>query len=177
MSAPRTTRTAPPLSLTERLIAELTAEADATRRTIARVPEDRLAWKPHPKSMALGELALHLAQLPFGVTSMLDELTVDVPDVPRPLPATRQEALDALDEGIPFAVGRLTAWGDAGLEATWTMTFDGVPLISIPRYDAIRSILMNQTCHHRGQLTVYLRLLDVPVPAIYGPSADENPFA
>lgn len=166
-----------PATLTERLIAELTAEADATRRTIARLPEDRLDWRPHPRSMALGELALHLAQLPYGIASMVDELTVDVPEVPRPQPASRQKVLDALDAGVAFAAERLTSWGDAGLDAIWTMQLGGVPLFSVTRYEAIRTILMNQTCHHRGQLTVYLRLLDVPVPSIYGPSADENPFA
>jgi uncharacterized damage-inducible protein DinB len=163
-------------SVAGRMIAELTRESRTTRRVLERVPEDRLAWKPHAKSMSLGQLALHLAQLPFGIASLLERLTVDVPNVPLVEPASRREILDALERSVAHATERVTAWGDEGLEATWTLTRDGAVLIAMPRGEALRSLMLNHSYHHRGQLTVYLRLLDVPLPSVYGPTADENPF-
>ena len=160
----------------ERLIAELTAESETTRRVLERVPEDHLPWRPHPKSMALGQLALHLARLPLGITALVEALRVEVPTVPLPEPATRDELLDALAGSVAHAAGRIAAWGDDGLAAPWTLTRDGAPLVTMPRGAVLRSLLLNHSYHHRGQLTVYLRLLDVPVPPVYGPTADERPF-
>lgn len=161
-------------SPTGRLIAELTRESETTRRVLERLPEDRLAWRPHAKSMCLGQLALHAAQLPHGIASLVDPRTAELPPVPLPEPASRREVLETLERSVAHAVERLTAWGDAGLEQAWTLTRDGAALVTMPRVEALRSLLLNHTYHHRGQLTVYLRLLDVPLPPVYGPTADEQ---
>lgn len=166
----------PSVEAAARLVAELTRESEATRRVLERVPEDRLAWRPHPKSMTLGELALHLAQLPLGIASLVEPLTVEMPTVPRGQPATRAEILEALDRSVAYATERLAAWGDAGLAALWTLTIGGAAAATMPRGEVLRSLMLNHSYHHRGQLTVYLRLLGVPVPPVYGPTADENPF-
>jgi uncharacterized damage-inducible protein DinB len=159
------------------LIAELAQESATTRRVLERVPEDRLAWKPHAKSMSLGQLALHLAQLPFGIASLVEQLVVEAPVVPLDQPGSRREILEALDRSVAHATERLADWGDEGLEAPWTLTLRGAPLMTLPRGDVVRSIMLNHSYHHRGQLSVYLRMLDVPLPPVYGPTADENPLA
>jgi uncharacterized damage-inducible protein DinB len=164
-------------SRTAALIAELTRESASTQRVLERVPEDRLAWKPHARSMSLGQLALHLAQLPFGIAMLVEQLVVEVPVVPLEQPRSRREILDALNRSVAYAAERLAGWGDEGLDATWTLTRQGAVLFELPRGEVLRSIMLNHIYHHRGQLTVYLRLLDVPLPSIYGPTADENPLA
>ena len=164
-------------SLAERLIAELTRESQSTRRVLERVPEAQLAWKPHAKSMSLGQLALHVAQVPLAIATLVERLSVEAPNVPLTLPASRAEILDALDASVAQAIERLAAWSDEDLAAAWTLTLDGAVLVAMPRGEALRTIMLNHSYHHRGQLTVYLRLLDVPVPSVYGPTADENPFA
>ena len=172
----RIDRTAAP-SLAGRMIAELTRESETTRRVLERVPENRLTWKPHAKSMSLGQLALHVEQLPFGITMLVERLTVEVPAVPLVEPASRREILDALEQSVAYAGDSLTTWSDEDLGAQWTLTHQGAVLIARPRGEVLRSLMLNHTYHHRGQLTVYLRLLDVPLPSVYGPTADENPFA
>jgi uncharacterized damage-inducible protein DinB len=161
----------------ERLIAELTRESHTTRRVLERLPEDRLAWRPHEKSMTVGQLALHLARLPLGIAMLVERLTVEAPTVPLGQPTSRREVLDALDESVAYAVERLSGWSDEDLDAQWTLTYRGAVLVSRGRGEVLRSLMLNHTYHHRGQLTVYLRLLDVPLPPVYGPTADENPFA
>jgi uncharacterized damage-inducible protein DinB len=162
--------------IAEQFIQELTDEAQKTRRTLERIPEAELTWAPHPKSLTIGQLGWHLAVLPRAIADLLSELERDAPNVPRPQPASVQEILTAFDESIPYAAKRITEWGDEGLKHIWTLKFQGRTVFQIPRMAAVRAILLNHTYHHRGQLTVYLRLLDVPVPSIFGPSADENPF-
>jgi uncharacterized damage-inducible protein DinB len=171
-----TERTAEP-NAAGRMIAELTRESEMTRRVLERVPEDRLRWKPHARSMSLGQLALHVAQLPLGIASLVERLTVEAPTVPFVEPASRREILEALERSVAYATERLAAWSDEELAALWTLTLDGAVLVALPRGEVLRSLLLNHSYHHRGQLTVYLRLLDVPVPPVYGPTADENPFA
>lgn len=166
----------PTKSRAARMIEELRAEAGYTRRVLERVPDDRFDWRPHPRSMAVGELALHTAQLPRGVTMLVEALDTEMPDVPRTMPASTAEILAALEHGVEYAAARLAEWGDEGLAAAWRLRMRGEVVIENERGDVLRAILFNQTYHHRGQLTVYLRLLGIPVPAIYGPSADENPF-
>lgn len=161
----------------ESLIAELTREAATTRKVLERVPQDRLTWKPHPKSMSLGALALHVAQIPVGIAMLLSELVTEVPTVPLHQPASVDEILAALDEGVPLAAAKLAEWGERGLAAEWRMTLDGNTLLEMPRLGMVRALMLNHGYHHRGQLTVYLRLLDVPLPPVYGPTADESPFA
>lgn len=168
------------MSRTELLIGELNEEAEATRRVLERVPEDRLSWRPHPKSMSLGELALHVAQTPGGVAELLNGPTAEPPDFSgsRPQAGSRAELLSSFEESVANATSKLSAWGDEALEAEWRMTRGEDTLMALPRGKMVRAIMLNHLYHHRGQLLVYLRLLDVPVPAVYGDSADEPaPFA
>lgn len=158
------------------LIAELRAEAATTRRVLERVPDTELAWRPHPKSMSLGQLAFHIAILPQAIAGLLRELTADVPNVPLPEGVPVAEILATLDRSVPFAAEQLAAWGDDGLASVWRMTRQGQTLLELPRMAMVRSVMLNHWYHHRGQLTVYLRQLDVALPSVYGPSADEKPF-
>lgn len=157
------------------MVAELTQEAEATRRVLERVDESRLSWKPHAKSMSQGQLAFHIAGLPRGIAELISNLTVETPTVPLREPKSRVEILDTLDESLNVATTKLLAWGDAGLAAEWRMKSDGNTVLAMPRIDVVRALMLNHWYHHRGQLTVYLRLLDVPLPPIYGPTADESP--
>ena len=166
----------PTLTATDRMLDELHTEAALTRRVLERIPEEQLSWKPHWKSLSLGQLALHIAVLPWGLPDLLTELIVEAPEVPYPQPATRDEVLETFDRSIGFATNKLTGWGDEGLEAEWKLIVGGQVVAAQPRAEVLRTLLFNQLVHHRGQLTVYLRLLDVPLPPIYGPSADESPF-
>lgn len=163
----------------EALIAELEAESPATRRVLERVPGDRLAWRPHPKSMSLGQLAQHVASMPGAISRMaaldgLDAATVDF----EPEPAESAEALLAThDASVAEARDYLAGLDQEGAMAPWRLTHGERELFTLPRIGLLRTLAFNHLYHHRGQLAVYLRLLDVPVPAVYGKSADENPFA
>ncbi|MBK8233488.1 MAG: DinB family protein [Candidatus Eisenbacteria bacterium] len=159
------------------ILMELEQEAGATRRLLERVHEEKMSWKPAPKSMTLGQLALHLATTPGGVAQMA---TVDVferPSFEQPEAKSRQELLDAFDGGLQQAKSILNEMDDARLMSTWTFQRDGKPVMQVPRIGILRMIMLNHSYHHRGQLTVYLRELGVPLPSVYGPTADENPFA
>jgi uncharacterized damage-inducible protein DinB len=128
--------------------------------------------------MSLGELALHVAQTPGGVAQLLSHTEAEPPRFQRrPEATSRAELLSALDQAISTAQSKLATWSDDDLKAEWTMKRDGKTIMAAPRIGMIRSIMLNHWYHHRGQLLVYLRLLDIPVPSVYGPSADENPFA
>lgn len=165
------------MRLADSILMELEQEAQTTKRVLDRVPHDKLTWRPHPKSYSLGQLALHVASSPGHVALMAAPDTAEVPNLPQTEPANRQEILDTFTESLASARDALKKMDDARLMSTWTLTKNGKVLMSVPRIGFIRSIMMNHTYHHRGQLSVYLRLLEVPVPSIYGPSADENPFA
>jgi uncharacterized damage-inducible protein DinB len=159
----------------DRLIAELDLEASATRRVLERVPEDRLTWKPHDKSLSLGQLALHVASIPGAIADYVSEPIREVPPFSHPGPSSRAEILAALDRSLETAKARLSEWRDGGLDATWTMTQNGATIATMPRRTFVRTVMFNHLYHHRGQLQVYLRLLDVKVPVVYGNSADEGP--
>jgi uncharacterized damage-inducible protein DinB len=163
------------INLAESLTAELQQEAGATRRVLERVPESQLQWKPHDKSMSLGELAMHIAVIPRAISDLISE-DAEVPTVPRTEATSRAELLTTLDQSVAAAVQKLAEWGDAGLSRTWRMTRDGQTVMEMPRSAMFRSVLLNHWYHHRGQLGVYLRLLDVPLPAVSGTSADEALF-
>lgn len=164
------------MTLTESFIAELTQEAATTRRVLERVPDAHLAWKPHEKSMSLGQLAYHISVLPRRIAELITNLSAEVPVVPLPGDVPAAEIVATLDDSVAFAIATLSAWGDAGLAETWRMTLQGQTLLELPRSAMVRSIMFNHSYHHRGQLTVYLRELDVPLPSVYGPTADEKPF-
>ncbi|MGE3841258.1 MAG: DinB family protein [Vicinamibacterales bacterium] len=157
---------------------ELMAETATTRRVLERVPEDRLTWRPHPKSMSLGQLAMHVATLPRQVVGFLggDELDVSVAASGTPEGASRAELLEALNSSLSEAAAYFETLPDTRAAEVWSLKSGAQTLLAIPRTGALRSLLFNHWYHHRGQLTVYLRLLDVPLPSVYGPTADENPF-
>ena len=168
------------MSLTQALIQEFEQESATTRRVLERVPEDRFAWKPHAKSMSVGELALHVATSPAFIAAwaVKDSVEMSDPGEPAPQPKSTAEVLAVHDEGVKKTKDALTQIGDDGLHKEWKLTTkDGTTIMGMPKIALVRAIVMNHTYHHRGQLSVYLRMLDVPVPSIYGPSADENPFA
>jgi uncharacterized damage-inducible protein DinB len=160
----------------EELVQELMQEADSTRRVLSRVPGDRLEWRPHPKSLTLGQLAMHVATIPGALTeiAMRTDFDADAP-IPRPTAASVEELLAAHDASVARAAELLRAMGDHGLGAMWPMRRGGEEIMAIPRGAFVRSVMLNHWYHHRGQLTVYLRETGAPVPAIYGDSADE-PF-
>jgi uncharacterized damage-inducible protein DinB len=164
-------------TMSEALIAEVTREAATTRRVLERVPEDRLTWKPHPRSMSLGRLALHVAAVPGAIAELLREPIREVPNFTPPEATSLAEILGALDRTVSTATSRLAAWTDEDLHAEWKMVKDGRTVFALPRIEMLRSVMLNHWYHHRGQLTVYLRLLDVPLPSVYGPTADESPFS
>jgi uncharacterized damage-inducible protein DinB len=164
------------MPIIDSILMELDQEAKTTRRVLERVPETSLRWKPHPKSMSLGQLAMHVATTPGGVAEIVRSDTFEIPQFSRPAATSKAELLTALDNAIAQAKGILGKMDDATLNAPWALKRGNHVLLSIPRVGVIRSILLNHWYHHRGQLSVYLRLLDVPVPSIYGPSADEDPF-
>jgi uncharacterized damage-inducible protein DinB len=164
------------MSATAAILQELEQEAATTRRVLERVPSDKLAWKPHNKSMSLGTLALHVAMSPGYISDWAVEDATKMSGGSSPEPKTTAEILSAHDAGLAKAKTNLSALGDAGLGKMWSMqTPDGKTVMTMPKSALVRSIVMNHVYHHRGQLSVYLRLLDVPVPSIYGPSADEGP--
>jgi uncharacterized damage-inducible protein DinB len=165
------------MRLVDSLLMEIDQEAQTTKRVLDRIPEDKLAWKPHPKSFSLGQLALHIASAPGSVAAAVVPDSMEAPNFSQPEPKSRQEVLDTFSKSLESAKDTLKKMDDARLTSMWSLTKNGRVLMSVPRVGFIRSILMNHIYHHRGQLSVYLRMLDVPVPSIYGPSADENPFA
>ena len=160
------------------LLAELEQEAETTRRVLERVPQAHLSWRPHPKSMSLGQLALHVATTPGQGAAILSQDELELPELGnRPAAATAAELIPALDQSLVLAKGFLGALDEGKALSTWKLMKSGKVLMAVPRIGMVRSLMLNHWYHHRGQLSVYLRILNVPVPSIYGPSADENPFA
>ena len=164
------------MSIGQAFIQELEEEAKTTRRVLERVPGDHLAWKPHAKSMSLGQLVLHVASTPGGIAQMATQTAVQVPDFRQDEAKTTDELFTTLDEAVATAKGVLEGLDDAAMGETWKAMAGDREVMALPRVALLRSIMLNHWYHHRGQLSVYLRLLDVPVPSIYGPSADEKPF-
>jgi len=161
------------------LINELRQEALTTKRVLERLPEEKLSWKPHETSMSLGQLSLHVASIPGNVTRLAQLDAFDASDanfIP-PQPESVEQILSAFDESLNSAESYLSGLDDKAAIDTWRLTSKGEEVFSMPRISMLRTIMLNHWYHHRGQLAVYLRLLEVPVPVIYGRSADENPFA
>jgi uncharacterized damage-inducible protein DinB len=164
------------MKLIDGLLQELELEAQTTRRVLERVPDDQLTWRPHAKARTLGQLALHVARVPGNVAEIAIQSEIQPPQFADPSPQRASELVPALDESVARAKSVLGDMDDATATATWRMMQGERELLALPRAAFLRSIMLNHWYHHRGQLTVYLRELDVPVPSIYGPSADENPF-
>ena len=163
--------------IVDSFLAEMDQEAQTTRRVLERVPGDKLAWQPHAKSMSLGQLAMHVATIPGGIARALAKDTIDVGDFDHgPVATSAAQLISTLEESLRTAKQAIGSFDDSKAMAIWKMTAGGKELMALPRAVVLRSILLNHWYHHRGQLSVYLRLLNVPVPPIYGPTADENPF-
>jgi len=167
------------MRIADSYIEELTMEASTTRRVLVRVPEASMGWSPHAKSMSLGQLALHVATLPRQLAEFVagDELDFSAAAAGPPTVSSQRELLEAFTSGIERARVYLASLSDERAMATWRLMAGERQLFAAPRAAVLRSFLFNHWYHHRGQLLVYLRLLNVPVPSVYGPSADENPFA
>jgi uncharacterized damage-inducible protein DinB len=163
------------MNLLELLLLEFDEEMASTRRMLERVPEGSFAWKPHEKSMTLGRLASHVSDLPLRCPSIVNFETWERPAGYKPFAAETSAALlEHCDAASKEARAALTSLTDSQLAATWTLQMNGRTVFSLPRAMALRRIFMDHLIHHRGQLSVYLRLLDVPVPGMYGPSADDQ---
>jgi uncharacterized damage-inducible protein DinB len=164
------------MSIAQTLLAELEQESHTTRRVLERVPQTHLSWKPHAKSLSLGQLALHVATVPGNVAEVLVPDTMEAPQFVHPEAASAAELLPALEASVARARRHLGGLSDAAMAATWRVMKGDRELMAMPRAAFARAIMLNHWYHHRGQLLVYLRLLDIPVPSVYGPTADENPF-
>jgi uncharacterized damage-inducible protein DinB len=166
------------MALIDGMLQELEEEARTTRRVLERVPDNQLGWRPHEKARTLGELALHVAMVPGAVAELVaSQSRAQAPQFTDPSPKSASELIPAFEQSIATAKKVLGGMEDAALMETWRLMQGERELFAVPRVALLRSIMLNHWYHHRGQLTVYLRELDVPVPSIYGPSADENPFA
>ncbi len=165
------------MSMAQMFLGELEQENAATRRILERIPSDKLDWKPHEKSMTLGQLGLHIANNAGTVAQMASQNEVEMPDFSAgpASPASTDEILSAFDAANATANEVIGAITDEQMGEDWTAKMGEAPIMTMPKAGLLRGILLNHGYHHRGQLSVYLRMLDVSVPSVYGPSADELP--
>lgn len=168
-----TENTRPPLR--KIALGDLETEIATTRRVLERIPEEHFEWKPHARSMSLGGLATHIATIPFYGTAVLQghDFDVTAPLPANPLATTRDEILRRFDETVAAFHELLEGADDLSLREPWTLRAGERVVFTLPRIGVLRGMVVSHLVHHRGQLSVYLRLLDVPVPSIYGPTADE----
>jgi uncharacterized damage-inducible protein DinB len=167
------------MSIAQMLLPEFDSEMATTRRVLERVPDAETAWKPHPKSATLGELALHISNIPHWMTASLKRTELDLsppggPSYDPPAFRSMADALADFDRNVEQGREAIAAATDADFAIKWTLKFGGKVIFSSPRTDVVRSFVMSHLIHHRGQLTVYLRLKDIPLPSVYGPTADEQ---
>jgi uncharacterized damage-inducible protein DinB len=163
------------MTIAESLLPEFDHEMANTRKTLERIPEAKFSWKPHDKSYSLGKLATHIATLPVFATLTLaqDDLDLGKP-FPAPNPKTRNDVLAVFDDNIKAARAAIACATDQMLMKAWSLKQGASVIFTMPKIAVLRSFVMNHTIHHRAQLSIYLRLNDIPVPALYGPSADEQ---
>jgi uncharacterized damage-inducible protein DinB len=163
--------------IADAIVMEMDQEAEITRRLFNVIPEDKLSWRPHPKAKSLGELAMHIAQIPGSVAEISRLDTKEAGDFPPEPEATSLDQIKAaFAENLQKGKEIVGSTDDARALAEWKLTKGGEQVLAMPRIAFWRAILLNHNYHHRGQLSTYLRQLDVPLPSIYGPSADTNPF-
>jgi uncharacterized damage-inducible protein DinB len=160
------------------IISELELEGKTTRRLLERVPEEKLSWKPDQKSRSLGQLAFHIASIPGRISNLMlqDGFDASKANFEGPSAESKDQLITTLDKGVAEAKNILSELTEERAFAPWTMRSGEREMFTIPRIGVARNILLNHLYHHRGQLTVYLRLLNVPLPVVYGRTADENPF-
>jgi uncharacterized damage-inducible protein DinB len=160
------------------LIAEIDFEMTSTTKLLERVPEEKLTWKPHQKAMTLGQLAFHVASIPGNYLSFADEAKTDLEILTNHyIPGSKKEIMESFSESIATAKQILEKGSDEWFAQNWELIKNGQCIFSIPRLLMCRLLVLNHWYHHRGELVTYLRTLDVLIPSVYGPSADENPFA
>jgi len=167
------------MSIAESLLAEFEAQAPVTRKFLERLPEDKLTWKPHEKSMSAGQLAYHLASVPGAIIRFVQNNPAQAPEFGKadrfPQPASRQEILNTYDESIAVVRSLLPRIEDSAMKETWRMLAGSREVLAQPRGEFLRDVMFSHWYQHRGQFSVYLRMLNVAVPASWGPSADEPP--
>ena len=169
------------MAISEAFLPEFDQEMANTRKTLERVPADKFGWRPHEKSGTMGWLAGHLATIPTWAAIAVGQDSLDLmpdgkPHEPPAEPRTSKELLDTFDENVRAARAAIQGASDEHLMRNWALVRNGQEMLKMPRAAVIRGFVLNHTIHHRAQLGVYLRLNDIPVPSIYGPSADENPM-
>lgn len=168
------------MGLSQSLLPEFDQEMANTRKTLERVPDEKFAWKPHEKSMPMGNLAGHLANLPSWGTLTISSDSFDLAPGGRPVKtpelSSTKDVLEKFDENVAATRSAIVGASDPDLFKSWTLMSNGNTILTMPKVAVLRSFVMSHMIHHRAQLGVYLRLNDIPVPSIYGPSADENPF-
>jgi uncharacterized damage-inducible protein DinB len=167
------------MKISESLLPEFDQEMANTRKVLERVPAAKFSWKPHPKSFEFGALAAHVANMPdwAGLTLTTDSFDYAPPGAPphqTPKFSSTEDLLAAFDKSVAQARAALVTAEDSTMLAPWSLQAGGKTMMTMPRVAVIRSFVMNHTIHHRAQLGVYLRLNDIPVPGLYGPSADEQ---
>lgn len=167
------------MSIAQGLIPEFDHEMAGVRKTLERVPAEKFDWRPHPKSAAMGRLAAHLATLPGWAVNVVGKDGMEIapdgkPPAGPPEIKTTQELLETFDKNRDAARGAIAGASDEHLMKMWRLTFMGKEIFNLPRAAVLRSMLLSHVIHHRAQLGVYLRLNDLPVPSLYGPSADEQ---
>jgi uncharacterized damage-inducible protein DinB len=163
-------------TIAESMLAEFETQSAVTRRFLERLPEDQLTWKPHERSMTAGQLAYHLASVPAGVARLVEVNPAPAPkSFTFPQPASIKEILDTLDESLMTVRAVLPRFDDAAMAETWRLAVDGATVVEQPRGLFLRNVMLSHWYQHRGQFSVYLRLLNIAVPASWGPSADEPP--
>lgn len=168
------------MSIAQTLLAEFEVQAAITRRFLERLPEDKLTWKPHDKSMSAGQLGYHLAVVPAAVLQLVQNNPAQAPEFTNaqrfPQPSSRKEVLDKFEESIAAVRSALPEFGDPAMNETWRLVAGGREVLAQPRAQFLRDVMLSHWYQHRGQFSVYLRILNVPVPASWGPSADEPPL-
>lgn len=169
------------MSISKSLLPEFDHEMATTRKLLERVPDDKFDWKPHPRSTAMGGLATHVANIPTWTINSMTQESLDlapggVPVPPMQPAAGRDALLKFFDENVAKAREAIANAADDAFFVPWSLMMNGKTIMTLPRVAVVRSFVLNHLIHHRGQLSVYLRLNDIPVPSIYGPSADEGGF-
>lgn len=164
------------MTIAEHLLADFRLEAESTRKVLNAVPADRFDWQPHEKSMTLGKLSGHVAEAPGWASAIMeDELDfASIGPWESFLPATKQELMEGFERQLEDFATQVSGRSDDFMNGTWTMRSGEQVFLTMPRHTALRTTVIHHIVHHRGQLTVYLRLLGVPVPGTYGPTADET---
>jgi uncharacterized damage-inducible protein DinB len=167
------------MSYAAQILPEFDQEMASTRKVLERIPDDKLDWKAHPRSNTIGWNASHLAEIPSWVDMTINLTELDIAPVggepyQSPKLASRQAIIDLFDKNVASARKAIESVSDEAMNENWSLLAGGQPLLTMPRSAMIRSFVLNHAIHHRAHLLVYLRLCDVPVPGMYGPSADES---